>query len=89
MDLELEPPDCWNDDTRMTVLFAPFRDKSLNTSSWNQKLTFWSNLIVSDCSKCNKLIIDSKYLTHRFTRKGKIPACIEQVIQEMQGYSTL
>ncbi|OWF38352.1 charged multivesicular body protein 7-like [Mizuhopecten yessoensis] len=77
-------PETWNDDARMTVLFAPFRDKSLNPSSWDQKMTFWSNLIVSDCTICGDIVIDVKTLPCRFQRNGKTPACLSSVVDEME-----
>ncbi|XP_033756050.1 charged multivesicular body protein 7-like [Pecten maximus] len=77
-------PETWKDDTRMTVLFAPFRDKSLNPSSWDQKMTFWSNLITSDCIDSGDIVIDVKTLPSRFERNGKTPACLSSVISEME-----
>ncbi|XP_060076554.1 charged multivesicular body protein 7-like [Ylistrum balloti] len=77
-------PETWKDDARMTVLFAPFRDKSLNPSSWDQKMTFWSNLIVSDCIDRGDIVIDVETLPSRFQRNGKIPACLNSVIDNMR-----
>lgn len=82
-------PEAWKDDARMSVLFAPFRDKSLNPSSWNQKMTFWSNLIVSNCIDCGDIVIDVKTLPCRFERKGKTPICLNSVINEMERVGKL
>lgn len=79
-------PAVWNDDARMTVLFSPFRDKSLNPSSWNQKMSFWSDLIISDCKACGDVFVDVQTLPCRFQRNGKIPACLDVVVDEMKRY---
>ena len=75
--------DIWEDDTRMNVLFAPFREKSLNPSSWNQKMTFWIQKITEECVQNQLTIIDVKTLQTYFSRKGKVPLCLETVIEEM------
>ncbi|XP_041370579.1 charged multivesicular body protein 7-like [Gigantopelta aegis] len=73
----------WGDDQKMSVLFAPFREKSLNPQSWDKKIKFWTQLILKDFKKNNEFILDVNSLVLRFVRKGKKPACLETVIQEM------
>lgn len=82
-------PDVWDDDTRMNVLFSPFREKNLNPSSWNQKMKFWIQIIEDEHKLTNKCIIEGKSLPQMFKRKGKIPTCIETVLSEMLRYSVL
>lgn len=75
--------DIWLDDTRMSVLFAPFRDKSLNPSSWNQKISFWEQAISNECANNQTCIIDINSLQNKFSRKGKVPLCLDVVLEEM------
>lgn len=82
-------PDVWDDDTRMNVLFSPFREKNLNPSSWNQKMKFWIQIIEDEHKLTNKCIIEGKSLPQMFKRKGKIPTCIETVLSEMLRYILL
>ncbi|XP_011427130.3 charged multivesicular body protein 7 [Magallana gigas] len=76
-------PDVWDDDTRMNVLFSPFREKDLNPSSWNQKMKFWIQIIEDEHKLTNKCTIEGKSLPQMFKRKGKIPTCLETVLSEM------
>ncbi|KAK6185069.1 hypothetical protein SNE40_007389 [Patella caerulea] len=76
------PPE-WQDDQRMTVLFAAFRDKSLNPHSWNKKMNFWMNLITDRCKKNNSCVVSLDDLPTQFERKGKTPKCLDLVVQEM------
>ncbi|XP_071090751.1 charged multivesicular body protein 7-like isoform X1 [Haliotis cracherodii] len=77
------PPE-WKDDQKMTVLFAPFRDRSLNPQSWDRKLKFWTHVISEDCRQNNRIIVDVKELQSRFVRNGKKPGCLDVVGVEMQ-----
>jgi len=76
-------PNAWEDDMRMTVMFSPFRDKNLNPKSWDQKLKFWSELIIEDCKQCGEAFIDIQSLREKFHRKGKGPSCLQTVFTEM------
>jgi charged multivesicular body protein 7 len=67
----------------MTVMFSPFRDKNLNPKSWDQKVKFWSEVILEDCVKSNEAVVDVMLLKEKFRRKGKSPSCLETVVQEM------
>ncbi|XP_045190539.2 charged multivesicular body protein 7-like [Mercenaria mercenaria] len=76
-------PKDWEDDLKMTVMFSPFRDKNLNPKSWDQKVKFWSELILEDCVQSKQAIVDVVQLKEKFRRKGKSPSGLETVIQEM------
>ena len=73
----------WDDDQKMSVLFAPFREKSLNPQSWDRKMKFWIQLILDNFKKSNEFVFDVNSLSSRFVRNGKKPACLETVVQEM------
>ncbi|XP_018329836.1 charged multivesicular body protein 7 isoform X1 [Agrilus planipennis] len=76
-------PPCWNDETRMNVLFAPFRSRNANPQDWDSKLAFWRNMIELYCkeSKCYKFTLPD--LLKVFNRNGRSPGCLEVVINEM------
>ncbi|XP_078310205.1 charged multivesicular body protein 7-like [Crassostrea virginica] len=76
-------PNVWEDDTRMNVLFSPFREKSLNPTSWTQKMKFWIQIIEDEHKLTNKCILERKYLPQMFSRKGKLPCCLDTVLSEM------
>ena len=76
-------PEGWDDDIKMTVMFSPFRDRNLNPKSWDQKVKFWSELIVEESIQNKSALFDSTELKEKFRRKGKAPCCLEIVINEM------
>ncbi|XP_064601818.1 charged multivesicular body protein 7-like [Liolophura sinensis] len=82
-------PSDWNNDEKMNVMFAPFRDKGMYLKSWEQKMKFWTNLIIERCKACDEVIIDIKTLSHVFTRKGKIPNGLDTVLTEMERMGKL
>jgi len=79
------PPD-WHDDLKMTVMFSPFRDKNLNPKSWDQKVKFWSDVIIEQCKQSGESLIDMQGLRATFRRNEKSPTCLETVLQEMMKY---
>ena len=78
----LRPTD-WNDDVKMTVMFSPFRERNLNPKGWEQKVKFWSELILRDCLDNSWSLISVSELKEKFRRKGKMPSCLQTVLQEM------
>ena len=42
---ELRPDVKWDDEDRVSVLYAPFRTKELSPQSWQAKMDFWSDVI--------------------------------------------
>lgn len=76
-------PQCWSDDVRMNALFAPFRLKTANPESWEMKMKFWSDMLRQWC-RCKKdPIVSAGDAKFAFQRKGRTPACIDIVIEEM------
>lgn len=78
----LSSPD-WMDDQKAAVLFAPFRDKSLNPYSWERKMNFWTNALLECAEIENELLLDHKMFTNYFERRGKYPKCLDTVMKEM------
>lgn len=76
-------PACWADDARMSVLFAPFRAKSLNPVNYDSKLAFWRNLIRKYSEAKGSARITLPELRRAFQRNGKKPYALETVLFEM------
>jgi hypothetical protein len=38
---DLRPDVDWQDPDRVSVLYGPFQNQSLNPEAWNAKMTFW------------------------------------------------
>lgn len=76
-------PECWSDDVRMNALFAPFRIKTANPESWDMKMKFWSEMVRQWCRHRTDPVISAADIKFAFQRKGRTPACIDIVIEEM------
>lgn len=76
-------PECWNDETRINVLFAPFRSRTVNPQDWDNKLSFWRKLISSYCFTTKTFSFKLSDLKHVFIKDGRTPSCLPVVIDEM------
>ncbi|XP_054765951.2 charged multivesicular body protein 7-like [Lytechinus pictus] len=77
-------PDCWEDDERMGYLFSRFREnRQVNPRDWDNKMKFWSELVLKYGQTQRTLLFSMEDLTQRFKRKGVVPQCIGAVIKEM------
>ncbi|XP_048003516.1 charged multivesicular body protein 7 [Leguminivora glycinivorella] len=76
-------PQCWSDDVRMNALFAPFRLKAANPESWDMKMKFWSDLLRQYCRWKKDPVVSAADLKCAFMRKGRTPACLDIVVEEM------
>lgn len=79
-------PECWKDDVRMTVLFAQPRNESINPQDWTGKYKFWRELILDWAIRNDKILFDVEDLKKAFCRKGKYPASLNRVLEEMKKY---
>lgn len=78
-------PACWhNDDARMSVLFAPFRSKSLNPLNYDNKLLFWKQLIGRYCDHKGAGDCTLAELRTAFRRANKAPHSLHTVLHEMR-----
>lgn len=77
-------PDCWSDDLRMSVLFAPFRAKELNIINYTSKQKFWRNLISKYCETKGSAQVTLPELRIAFQRNGKKTYALETVLNEME-----
>ncbi|GAB1603668.1 charged multivesicular body protein 7-like isoform X1 [Argonauta hians] len=73
----------WSDDQKMSVMFATFRDKSVNPLSWDQKMNFWQEAITRYCDKHEMVIVLPSSLALYFMKNGRAPQCLDVVIEEM------
>ncbi|CAG9789832.1 unnamed protein product [Diatraea saccharalis] len=76
-------PSCWTDDVRMNALFAPFRIKAANPESWDMKMKFWSDMLRQWCKYKKDPIVSAADFKFAFQRKGRTPACIDIVVEEL------
>lgn len=78
-------PACWhNDDARMSVLFAPFRSKSLNPINYDTKLLFWTQLIGRYCDHKGSANCTLAELRTVFRRANRAPHSLHTVLHEMR-----
>ncbi|XP_050072612.1 charged multivesicular body protein 7 [Anopheles maculipalpis] len=77
-------PECWSDDRRMGVLLAEFRPRRLNAESYDMKIKFWKDLIVSYCIASGTSTVSILMLKEKFRRNGTVPYCLHTVFADMQ-----
>ncbi|KAM7359419.1 charged multivesicular body protein 7 [Cochliomyia hominivorax] len=77
-------PNCWQDDARVQVLLAPFRDRSVNPENYDSKMKFWQNTIREYCEFKGKANFCKQELQHNFTKGQRVPCCLDMVLDEMQ-----
>lgn len=77
-------PECWNDQQRLNVLFAPIRSRSVNPQDWDSKYNFWKTLISDYCDYCGIYIFKVSDLEEAFKKDGRTPKCLEMVVKEME-----
>ncbi|XP_063899002.1 charged multivesicular body protein 7 [Helicoverpa armigera] len=80
---EADLPQCWSDDVRMNALFAPFRIKAANPESWDMKMKFWSDMLRQWCRSRKDPIVSAADAKTAFNRKGRTPACLDIVVEEL------
>lgn len=76
-------PACWSDDVRMGALFAQPRSENVNPQDWIGKYKFWRETIAAWAAHHDQLLVDVDQLKQAFWRKGKTPACLQRVLEEM------
>ncbi|XP_055902451.1 charged multivesicular body protein 7 [Eupeodes corollae] len=78
-------PPCWSDDTRMDVLMAPFRLKSVNPENYVSKMIFWQEMITKYCEFNGSPSFNKRQLQVAFHRKNKTPYGLDNVLEEMRN----
>ncbi|GAB0087922.1 hypothetical protein DMENIID0001_022890 [Sergentomyia squamirostris] len=76
-------PSCWDDDTRMGVLFSPFRERSVNKENYDGKMLFWEEMIAKYCQWKGQAQVTVQEVEEAARRNEKKPYCLEKVFEEM------
>lgn len=76
-------PDFARDKDRLTVLFAPLRNRTVNPKDFDSKLASWKTLIQLYCIYNNVYSFALSDLNKVFVFNGRSPSCLEVVVQEM------
>ena len=77
-------PSEWSDDQVMDVLFSPFREnRYVNPRSWDRKMDFWTDMVRRRCIANKSLVFNARELPAFFERNGKLPACMNIVLDDL------
>ncbi|CAH1175585.1 unnamed protein product [Phaedon cochleariae] len=76
-------PDCLKDEQRINVLFAPLRNRSVNSKDWDNKISSWKNIIKAYCQSNEIYTFTLVSLNNVFVRNGRPPSCLTEVISDM------
>ncbi|XP_058464384.1 charged multivesicular body protein 7 [Malaya genurostris] len=76
-------PDAWRDDSRMGVLLAEFRVRSVNPENYDSKMKFWKEMIHRYCDHKGSGVVSISELKKVFKRKGTSPYCLQDVFDDM------
>lgn len=82
-------PSCWQDEARVQVLLAPFRDRSVNPENYDSKMKFWQDNIREYCFFKGKANFCKQELQDIFTKGQRVPCCLDSVLDEMQRLKLL
>ncbi|KAK3770068.1 hypothetical protein RRG08_043224 [Elysia crispata] len=77
------------DDRQASVLYSPFREKSLNPLSWNRKMKFWESLLLKTFMEQRVISFESSKLPEMFERNGLTPKCLATVVEQMKSCGQL
>lgn len=82
-----EFPPAWEDDKRMAFLFSAFKaNREVDPSDWDDKMNFWTPLVVQSCRQRGLVCTSLQELNEIFRRKGNVPMGLSTVIQCMIRY---
>lgn len=70
-------------DERITVLMAPFKNRSVNEVNYDNKMKFWKNTIVSACDRRHRCSFSVDEMKTWFLFKGRSPLCLLTVVEDM------
>ncbi|XP_066255747.1 charged multivesicular body protein 7 [Euwallacea similis] len=76
-------PDVLKDESRLNVLFAPLRNRSVNPKDWQDKISTWKSIIKVYCEANNEFSLTLSLLNETFVRHGRSPPCIGEVLNDM------
>lgn len=81
------PPDI--DSDRINVLYAPFRDKTVNPKGYDAKLRTWQDAVFQYMRVNNVAHVDKEQLSDAFAFGDKKPLCLNQVITQLSQSKNL
>ncbi|XP_077992759.1 charged multivesicular body protein 7-like [Glandiceps talaboti] len=75
----------WRDnEIRMNSLYSPFRaNRAVNPQDWDNKLKFWTGMVIESCREQNEVCFDCGEIAERFRMKDKSPLGMGRVIKEL------
>lgn len=82
-------PEYWKDDTRMAVLFAPFRQRDVNPINYDNKMQIWIQLILKYCEFKGSASVSLAELRLAFKRDNKKSYALQKVLDELKNTGKL
>ncbi|KAF7283845.1 hypothetical protein GWI33_022881 [Rhynchophorus ferrugineus] len=76
-------PSPLKDESRLNVLFAPLRNKSVNPKDWADKISTWKYIIKTYCEANEIYFFSLASLNNTFIRNGRPPPCLKEVLDDM------
>lgn len=76
-------PEFWNDSARINALYAPFRDRAVNSRDWDAKTSFWKGIIGNWCRHNKICSFSESLLREHFVQNGRTPASLNIILNEM------
>ena len=74
----------WEDDKRMSALYAPFRIRESNPVAYDSKMKFWENAIYNWCIEKNTCVFSTNRIQEEFKRKELVPLYLDTVIGTLE-----
>jgi hypothetical protein len=76
----LRPEVNWKDSDRVSVLYGPFQNQTLNPDAWNAKMTFWVETIEKWLRLKKRSTLSLDLLERELSFQGRKPHCLKVVL---------
>ncbi|VVC42264.1 Hypothetical protein CINCED_3A010081 [Cinara cedri] len=76
-------------DQRLAVLMGPFKNREVNEVNYDNKMKFWKNAIIAECSRRHRCLFSVGELKTWFVFKGRSPVCLLVVVEDMFREGTI
>lgn len=76
-------PDFAKDEQKVSVLFAPLRNRTVNPRDWDNKINCWKILISLYCKSNDVYSFTLQSMNKVFVRNGRPPVCLKDVLEQM------
>ena len=77
------PSEISDDPDRISVLYAPFRDKTVNPKGYEAKLNTWQDAVFRYLREEKAVYFDSEDVVQAFSLRDKNPLCLNEVLAQM------